>query len=56
MKSGVGVLFLGSVWIAKAGLGAEISMADLFIGVKAQPALRGTRILLSVLPVIILFS
>lgn len=57
VKSGAGVLFLGSAWIVKAGLGAEISIDNPFIREsEAQSDLWGTRILLSDLPAIVLLS
>lgn len=57
VKSGAGVLFLGSVWLVKAGLGAAISRDSPFIREsEAQSDLWGTCILLSDLPAIVLCS
>ena len=57
VKSGAGVLFLGSAWIVKAGLGAEISIDNSFIREsKAQSDLWGTCILPSDSPALALFS
>lgn len=57
VRSGAGVLFLGSVWIVKAGLGAEISIDNPFISEsEAQSDLWGTCVLPSDSPALALFS
>lgn len=57
VRSQAGVWFLGSAWIVKAGLGAELSIDNPFISEsEAQSDLWGTCVLPSDSPALALFS